>query len=238
MVTSLPESLYEHELLLFRKPDEPPPVRTVTSDIAPTDAAILVWLRDRLKRKNRPEAELIDGILTRHIFKRLWVVSKDMGSGEWSVLVRLWDDLNRGKRHQLALALEREVLRRLQSRGISDVTRLAAERAGERLEQWTAAGNPWLLVDIPGPRPGSLVGLHYVLEGQRRALRKDDSAVGEPQISSVWDEYASDLRAAAGKIRVFCHADFVDTIEATLEWADGIAALKTVLEKAKSGEFE
>ena len=89
---------------------------------------------------------------------------------------------------------------------------------------------PWLLRDIPGERPGSEMALNYVLEGQRRGLRKDDRSVGEFETSEIWNEYARRLVRTAGKVRVFCHPEFVDSVEATVRWRVGVPDLVAAIE--------
>jgi hypothetical protein len=78
-----------------------------------------------------------------------------------------------------------------------------------RLEQ----RRPTVLIDIPGHRPGSDVALHFVIEAQRRSLRKDEKVVGEPQPSSVWNQFGSNLRERAGKLRIYVHPDHVNIVE-------------------------
>jgi hypothetical protein len=74
-----------------------------------------------------------------------------------------------------------------------------------------------ILVDLPNSKPGSEIPLYYVLETERRALRRDGSSVGNAHASTTWEQYGEKLREQAGKLRVFCHASAVEPIEAALE---------------------
>jgi hypothetical protein len=116
-------------------------------------------------------------------------------------------------------------------KGYKDVTEMAKETASDIIDRDTRGRIPWLLIDIPGERPGSDVPLYFVLEGQRRSLRKDDRSVGSLQKSEVWEHYAKNLLSAAGKIRVFCEPTLVDTVETTLSWREGIEELIKALEQ-------
>lgn len=250
MVSELPESLYreDREPDLFTASADPQDenpnsvgssrmtlsaFRTGT-DLMPTDAAVLSWFHQRLRDAERPESVLVEGILKRKLFKRLWVLNFEMEPTRWKRIVELWDQLDRGKRHVFAREFEKAISTLLSPERTASVTQMKASDAREQIAEWTAGEIPWLLVDIPGSRPGSEVGLYYVLEGQRRQLRKDDRAVGTPQGSTVWERYARDLRQVAGKIRVFCDEALVDTVEASIEWEDGIGELEDALVRVLS----
>lgn len=236
MVSDLPESLYLPEQnILF--PETPGRMKLSNwgagTDLSPTDAAVLSWFREKLVRSDRPEAALIDGILHRRLFKRLWVVSMDMEETRWKNVVSLWEQLGRVERYRASLEFERDISREMKTRGARSVTKMKAEAAKEIIDDSVAAEVPWLLIDIPGARPGAEVGLHYVLEGQRRSLRKEDQAVGDLQSSQVWDQYAKHLREAAGKIRVFCDPELVDSVEASVEWQRAMDLLEAVFQRAR-----
>jgi HD superfamily phosphohydrolase len=237
MVTSLPEALYQRSELLF------PELGTLGidtsifgsgTDLSPTDAAVLSWFRDRLRRIGRPEALLIEGILRRRLFKRLWVVGQEMDPKRWADIVGLWDQLDRVERNTVSLELEKDIVNRLTPAKIASVTEMKAEQARDKIAEKTAGEIPWLLIDIPGDRPGADIGLQYVLEGQRRQLRKNDRAVGELQPSAIWEKYAGGLRAVAGKLRVFCDPELVDTVESSIDMEEGLEALEDAIEGVRS----
>lgn len=236
--TSLPESLYERtptqiSLLDPAHDGANPPMSSDVPQLATTDVATLKWFEQRLETKGRPESTLIGGILSRKLFKRLWVVSRDMEQTLWDQLIGLWSGLARQKRFEAAYEFEKLILKRLKEKGLKSITAFPSEKTDEELELRLAARIPWLLIDIPGSRPGSDVGLFYVLEGQRRQLRKDEKVSGTIQASDVWNQYASGLLAAGGKIRVFCDPSLVDAIDASLEWQQGIEELVNALVIAK-----
>lgn len=238
MVSELPGSLFgAADYPLFR--GEARPLvggSSAGSDLAPTDAAVVSWLGDQLAQARRPEKILLDRLVDRSLFKRLWVVSHEMEPEKWRSLVTLWDQLDRGRRHKAAHAIEEKVAEYLAGGRVATVTALAGAKAQEKIQQYTQGRVPWLLFDLPGARPGSAVGLHYVLEGQRRALRKDDRAVGRLQASTVWKRYAGDLRQTAGKVRIFCDPDLVDSVEASLPWEKGIQLVEDAIQRVLMGE--
>lgn len=236
MVISLPESLYlqapsQKSLLEADVKTTPPMGIQSGSNLAATDAAVLSWLHGHLSKSKQPEAMLIEGILSRTLFKRLWIVSREMETVLWDKIFNLWRQLKRIQRHKVAHKYEQELGKRLAMKGYKDVTEMAKETASDLIDRATRGYKPWLLIDIPGKRPGSDVPLYYVLEGQRRSLRKDDRTVGSLQKSEVWDQYANNLLAAAGKIRVFCDPELVDSVEASIDWREGIDILITSLEQ-------
>lgn len=236
MVCALPEALFENlpPTLIHtedgKKENDVSAALGRGTDLVVTDAAVLSWLHDRLIEAKLPEAGLIDGILVRTWYKRLWVVSHDMQEKKWEKLVQAWDQLDRPKRHVVSYEYEKLIAKKM-SGAATNITNMSASSAQEKLEQMTAAREPWLLIDIPGGRPGSETGLYYVLESQGRRLRKDDRSVGDLQPSLVWQQYAKDLRKVAGKIRIFCHPDFIDMIDTSIQWDYGIDELTSLLER-------
>ena len=236
MAMGLPESLYHNipsQSSLFKEDVEFARSSGVGkgSDMAATDAAVLSWLYDRLKMADLPESKLIENILTRRLFKRLWVISKEMEPYLWERIIKLWGQLSGDKYHKVAHMFEELLSARLNKDGYEDVTTMTRDTTHDRIDRATRGHIPWLLIDIPGARPGSQVPLYYVLEGQRRSLRKDDRSVGDIQESKIWDTYGNNLLSAAGKIRVFCDPELVDAVEASTEMRIGIECLITALEK-------
>jgi hypothetical protein len=152
-----------------------------------------------------------------------------MQEKRWDKIVKAWNQLDRKKRDDAFLSFEQAISMKF-SQDAVDITNFPAETSKSLIHEMTAARRPWLLVDIPGARPGSETGLHYVLESQGRKLRKDDRTVTELQQSAVWEDYARDLSQAAGKIRIFAHPKLVDILDASLKWDEGIDLLLSSLE--------
>jgi len=236
MVSALPELLFQVDPVgLFpeieKREIRPGPITSEGTDLAATDAAVLTWLQGRLKKFAKPESKLIDDILQRDLYKRLWVISYDMDPQQWDKLAKAWDRLDRTKRHTIALEFEKVVCKFLNDHTIANITGFSATEAKQRIDEDTSGERPWLLIDFPAGRPGSESPLFYVLEGQRRQLRKDDRAVGKLQTSTVWEEYARNLRRTAGKIRVFCRPDLVETVEESVTLEQGMELLEDVLSR-------
>lgn len=239
MVTALPEALYTtNPQLLLPELEKDKSLDFGAfgcgTDLAPTDAAVLAWFRQRLKAAKLPEANLIEGLLERRLFKRLWVASHDMGEKRWEKIVSVWDSLNRSQRNEACREFEDRIRVLLTANKTASVTTLKAADALELIQEKSAGKIPWLLIDIPSARPGAQVGLQYVLEGQRRQLRKNDRAVGELQASEIWGKYAREMRTAAGKIRVFSDPILVDTLEASIDAKEGLDELEAAVQEVGS----
>lgn len=241
MVWSLPESMYRHAVDSSQLPFEPP-IAVVTStqnfgvgtDLAATDAAVLTWLRDRLIASNLQEAALIHRILTRSLFKRLWVVGRPTGDAkDWEKVCKLWEDLTAKQKEEAALEFEKRISERLGGEAV-DVTTMRADDAVGLASQLTKARTPWLLVDLPGSKSGSDLGLSYVTEVQARKMRKDDRALGDLQGSTAWEQYARDLRNVAGNVRVFCDERLIETVDASISQEEGFEDLLLTLETVSS----
>lgn len=99
-----------------------------------------------MESRGLQEQKLIEGILKRKFFKRLWVVTHDDDERRWREIVRGWDDLKRTQRHKLGAELEMAISKQFIERP-QGTTEMAAGTAVETLRQRTAAKQPWLLVD-------------------------------------------------------------------------------------------
>jgi hypothetical protein len=231
LVLSLPGSLYQGQPLqpmLFEAEDEKKEdvasspitfdVSGVESTLAATDAVVIAFIKFWLGRAKMKEAELLDDLLNRHLYKRLFVFSMERSEKECRVLVDQWERLSAKKKGLVYEKIEKTLVPSVESRleeGPPTAT-LNINRV-ELLRKRIEANQPVILIDVPGARPGSDVPLYYVVEAQRRALRKDEHAVGDVQASEVWNQFGSGLRDRAGKVRIFCHPRFVDAVEAAVD---------------------
>lgn len=236
MVVALPEILFEsstadRNLFAERVESHRIDIAGRGTDLAATDAAVLAWIGEYLAREKLPETVLIDGILRRRLFKRLWVVSREMDQALWDDIVDRWNKLDKNQKHRVAYRYEEIVAGRLRTKGLTDVTSLRGATALDEIDRSVRGRIPWLLIDVPGQRPGSEVALHYVVEAQRRALRRDNRSIGETQPSDIWIRYAKDLVLVAGKVRVYCNPGLVDSVEASLEWRQGTDDLSAAIEQ-------
>lgn len=230
-VFSLPDSLYRtppvQQALFAENINQPARSTDDTRDveiggtkstIAATDVAVIAFLKSYLVRESARESELLDDLLARSLYKRLFVFSRERSPKEWKVFLDQWDRLSPVQKirvyTQIETSLIPEIDKRLQG-GPPTITldNSQADRFRKRVE----AQQPIILIDVPGPRPGADIPLYYILEAQRRALRKDDRAVGDAHISEVWQEFGVGLRDRAGKIRVFCHPKYIDALEAAVD---------------------
>ena len=155
----------------------------------------------------------------RSLYKRLLVFSEERHDG-WQIIQESWDKLGPRQRLEVMSLIEADLTTQIHDASASRLSAISVD--SQRNASLRVQGKrPLILLDVPGDRPGALVPLHYVVESQRRALRKDARAVGEVQPSDVWHRFGTELRKRAGKVRVFCAPDVTDILETTLEAAGG-----------------
>ena len=185
--------------------------------LGPMDAAVVHYLWSRLVQIEAPEAELLADLMTRRLYKRLFVFSSERSDG-WQEIVDKWSKLSPGTRCEVLRAIESQLQETVDEGAMdsSGISRLTLD-TGQRVAMRVTARQPVILIDVPGARPGAALPLYYVVEAQRRALRKDERAVGEVHASDVWRHFGSELHKRAGKVRVFCHPGVADILEATVE---------------------
>jgi serine/threonine protein kinase len=191
--------------------------RESVGTLSETDAATLVFLEEYMRKELVRDYELLRDLRARSLYKRLYVWALgDSGIGD--ELASLWSNLEPRQKLEAYERLEAEIVTR-----VSDATTegpetltlsaAAADRVGLRLD----GKLPLLLIDVPASRQGAEIPMYFVREGERRALRKDGSAVGRAEPSDTWKEYAEGLQTKAGKLRVFCHPAVVETVEAAVQ---------------------
>ena len=189
------------------------------SSLTVMDAAVVRQLQLALERCHAPEAELLADLSNRSLYKRLLVFSEGRHDG-WQIIQESWDKLGPRQRLKVMSLIEADLATQIHDASASSLSAISVD--SQRNASLRVQGKrPLILLDVPGDRPGASVPLHYVVESQRRALRKDARAVGQVQPSDVWHRFGTELRKRAGKVRVFCAPDVTDILETTLEAAGG-----------------
>lgn len=186
------------------------------SSLTAMDASVVRYFWVILDRLKAPEAELLVDLARRALYKRLFVFSEERHEG-WHAIVEKWEKLSPTAKLDVLQTIEQKLAVVVADgvktgAGISTVTLQGHKDVLLRRE----ARRPFILIDVPASRPGASVPLYYVVEAQRRALRKDERAVGEVEPSAVWQQFGNELRERAGKVRVFVAPDVVDVLEATV----------------------
>jgi hypothetical protein len=209
-------------------------LRDARGTIAPTDAAVIAFLRSWLVRAGAKEAELLDDVMARRLYKRLFIFSYERSPKEWKSLVDQWDRLSSGNKVRVYEQIEKVVVSEVDKRAQEGpYTETLNETEVDRLRLSVAALRPLVLIDVPGPRPGSDIPLYYVIEAQRRALRRDERAVGDAQASGVWQQFGAELRERAGKVRIFCHPSFIDLVESAIMRDDFVSMFQQAVASVK-----
>jgi len=240
LVLSLPRSLYQGQPIqeaLFAATDEeqsaspitiaPIDLGTTDSTIIATDAVVLAFFRSWLTNSDAREAELLDDLLARRLYKRLFVFTKERSESDWNIFIEHWEHLSALQKMAAYEEIEGKIAEAVGTRLHSaPATTTVTQTVADLIQHRAQAHLPIVLIDIPGARPGADFPLYYVVEAQRRALRKDERAVGDVQQSEVWKTFGSRLRDSAGKVRIFCHADVVDAVSAAVSRDEFLGILK------------
>jgi len=186
--------------------------------LAATDAAVLAYLEEYMKKENIKDHELLRAIRTRDLFKRLHVWSLSGENKLGLELAERWDGLDNRQKLEAYEQMEHELAKRVGLAAGNHPETIALNPTNIRaIETRVQSRLPVLLVDLPNSKPGSEIPLYYVLETERRALRRDGSSVGKANASTTWERYGEGLREQAGKLRIFCHSSATDPIEASVD---------------------
>lgn len=177
------------------------------------DIQTLIFIRNSLADENVPEYTMIDDILNRKFYKRAYIFDAENNRNVWDGLINQWDNMKSEDKVAAERKLENAILSSIDQK-ISqnpDTLYLTNEQR-ESLEIRIKAGLPVITIDVPSHKPGSRKTLEYILEEDRRSLRKSNRICGSSYVDTVWREYADKLRENAGRIRVFVHPDYVDIV--------------------------
>jgi len=226
-VMSLPEALTPGVPQLFvpsgeeeadRSREALPILSGELGGLAATDAAVLAYLEEYMKKESVKDHELLRAIRTRALFKRLHVWSLGGENKLSRELAEKWDRLTNYQKLEAYEHMERAIAQGVGlAAGNHPETVALTPTTVKAIETRVQSRLPVILVDLPNSKPGSEIPLYYVLETERRALRRDGSSVGRAHASTTWEQYGENLREQAGKLRIFCHESAAEPIEAALD---------------------
>jgi serine/threonine protein kinase len=202
------------------------------TSLGETDAAVLLFLRAELLSEGVPGADLLDDLLLRRLYSRLFVLAheRDRDREDWDVIAEAWPVVSGTRRIRVLEHVEKWILTRLEERlSAGPPTAFLGNDALSLLRGRVNGRAPVMLIDIPGARPGGAVGLYYVLEEQRRMLRKDDRIVGDIQKSGLWNDFTTKMHQRTGKIRIYCYPRLSDAIAAGIDRAEFVGAFRDAL---------
>lgn len=86
-----------------------------------------------------------------------------------------------------------------------------------------------LLIDFPPKRPGTTTALNYVVEEDRRRYKDDEIKMGSLETSVVWQTLQDNFHKSIGKLRIFCHPDYIEFLAAFLQRSEMENALAEAL---------
>jgi hypothetical protein len=208
-------------------------VRNLTgSNLNAWDRATLKFLLHQMEKINVVEAELVRDLLSRRLYKRVFSFGAADSPKTWEGFTVAWDSMTTLERQSQVRVIEANLLDAVKTqltRG-TDTAYLSAETK-KSLEVRLDAKLPVLIVDVPNEGPGSSVPLTYVVEEDRRGLRKSNRMCGRTGDSRVWPDFAQDLRRRAGRIRVFAHPEYADMVLSAIpsQWMEqALSGFKTL----------
>jgi len=182
------------------------------------DVATLNYIKSALDEKELAEAEIIDDIINRRLYKRAFIYEAQSDSNVWNGLIDQWDKMNSEEKVTAERKIENAIVSSIGKKLEQNPDTLyLTEEQRKSIELRVKAGLPLIIVDVPAHKPGSRKALEYILEEDRRALRKSNQICGGSCVDKVWKEYAGHLRENAGRIRVYIHFNYVDAVLAAVD---------------------
>jgi len=199
-----------------------------TPQLAVTDYEILYWVHKRTK----PVAKtLIEMICRRKLFKRLLVISHRKNSSLWDKLTELRKTASGEQMISFQNIFQINVVNLLDS--LPDERRVSTVMQKiftDNIVSKSAEGEILFLIDIPGDRPGSVIGLNFLPEHRIYGPLSSFEQQAELEDSVVWNSLSAQFAASVGKVRIFCSPDIIASCTACLGRED----IEGVLESAIS----
>jgi len=197
------------------------------------DLATVNWIG---KHSSPAGRELVEAMARRDLFKRVLVLSH--ASSEDS---ELWDELteffDKHRRDPFPrLSFQRQYQEKVR-KDVEEMGPLPAQSEVLTLNAKTSflgacARGIVLLVDVPPERRASRIDLEYLVEEDRRRYRVEEMPVASLERSQVWKQLETNFRRSIGKIRVFCHPDHREFLNAAQSREQLRDALETALSRA------
>lgn len=182
------------------------------------DLSVLLFIKAELEKRELVESELIDDLIKRKLYKRLYNYSKEKDPDVWNGFINQWCTMDAKEKRKAMVQVENAIINAgTQKLSTNPDTFFLTEEDIKSMEYRVKSGKPLILIDIPSERPGSQLPLEFVMEEDRRDLRKSNRICGRSLQDQVWDEYAKKMWEKAGRIRVFVHPDYVEPILSAID---------------------
>jgi len=185
----------------------------MSTQLMSSDRKIIEWLADQTTPAGR---QILTMIINRDLYKRLLVVSRRRN-------LTLWDKLIKFRKFdsEMIVGLQQEIQKRVVDlvRTIDNskrTTSVLEPAATDRVITLSEKGSILILVDIPTGRSGSSISLEYLPESDRQDTIGQWKEPCKLEDSVIWTQLHESFLESAGKIRIFCHPDVRDTLEAAI----------------------
>jgi HD superfamily phosphohydrolase len=177
------------------------------------DLAVLEWFSQRSSPAGR---ELFSLIATRRLFKRIFVLSKEVGPDEklWSTVADFFRANAKNWKAKLVLqnTFQRRVAELIEQPPLDGALSQPLEPSIRNRFLAEARQKILLLIDIPPERRASKIPLEYLVEEDRQRFKRDEIRVENLEQSTIWRAVQNSFQQSLGKLRLFCHPDFADCL--------------------------
>jgi len=172
------------------------------------DVMALEWIHQRTTDVGK---QLIEAVIRRELFKRVFVISAAQDRSLWDRIQRdiTSHDRLRNRSEALRQAIKRRVDKQLEEASAGG-KRFFVSGVGEDMDRITRAanvlgGNGMVLLDLPTRRPAET--LRFYPEDLHRGQREEFDAPALLAVSEPWKLLSDNLHETAGSIRLFVHPD-------------------------------
>jgi HD superfamily phosphohydrolase len=196
------------------------------------DLQMLDWLYNRTSEKGQ---ELVDCILERKLFKRIFVLTKErsLNPGLWNKIVDFYKNKKEDPKLRLKLneRLQEEIIKQVNNKSTENVHSVVISDTTKNSFIADAQSRILILLDVPIAKEGSEIPLECVLEDDRRKVKNDEMKTATFKTSTVWLALQSNLQESIGKVRIYCSGEYADFLSVFLSREEIDSALSTAIDE-------
>lgn len=208
---------FEKQMTFTIAPIQNSRLATHHSQADDNDLSLLEWFSER---SSEAAKELFALITARRLFKRIFVLSKEVGADEelWSATAEFFWTHRKNWKAKIVLqnTFQRKVAEFIDEPPNGHALSQPLEPSIRNRFLSDAQDKILLLIDIPPERKASKIPLEFLVEEDRQRFKRDEVKAENLEQSIIWRAIQNSFQESLGKLRVFCHPDFAECLSRSI----------------------
>ncbi|MGD0081175.1 MAG: protein kinase [Methanoregula sp.] len=189
------------------------------TQLSSSDKKMIEWVA---KHTTPTGFKLLQMLVNRDKYKRILVISNRKNPAMWDDLIKFRNTRYEGWKKWKNLVKFQEAVQKniIESiRNIDDTQRISSVLSPSKISdviRLDEQGVAIILVDIPEKRKTNVTKMKYLPEAFRHEMIEQWKTPTPLEDSEIWNRLNNSFLESVGKIRVFCHPDVSETINAAI----------------------